>query len=286
MNASARAVAPADATVGRATVRRTPRSDALAPQPEHETTGGESRVVNSMYAPPHDQGGVIAPAHDPGGSTTINLLVVDAHPLVRWALAHIADDQPDLKTIGEAADAGEAINLVFALRPDVVTIDCCLPNDAGWLLAAELRARYDDLGIVILSGEASDELLFRALDSGASAFVTKSAPIQEVVGAIRHAAVASLSFSASGMAQALRRRRETVDRTVLSPREHQVLVLLQDGLSVPEVAGQLYVSLSTAKTYVARLYDKLGASNRAQALMTAVRLGLFDGHRQGTLAAG
>ena len=78
---------------------------------------------------------------------------------------------------------------------------------------------------------------------------------------------------------ALRRKREATDRIALSPREHEILVLLHDGLSVPAIAAQLFVSLSTAKTYVARLYDKLGARNRAQALMTAVRLGMFEGHQ-------
>ncbi len=205
----------------------------------------------------------------------IRLMVVDAHPLVRWALAHIADIEPDLVTVAEAADATDALNLAFALRPDVITIDCSLPDGRGWKLARDLRDRYDDLGIVILTADNSDDLLFRALDSGASAFVCKSAPIQEVVSAIRHAAVAASSFSAAGLAAAMRRRRETSEQTILSPRERQVLGLLHDGRSVPEVAGELYVSLSTAKTYVARLYEKLGANNRAQALMTAVRMGLF-----------
>jgi DNA-binding NarL/FixJ family response regulator len=76
----------------------------------------------------------------------------------------------------------------------------------------------------------------------------------------------------------MRRKHAATDSVLLSPRESQVLALLREGRSVPEVAATLYVSLSTAKTYVARLYDKLGSSNRAQALMTAVRLGLFDDH--------
>lgn len=224
-------------------------------------------------------GASVAPDGDrPGGSSarTIRLLVVDAHPLVRWALSHIAGDENDLVTVGEAADAESAVNLAFALLPDVVTIDCSLPAEQGWQLARDLRDRYPEMGIVILTANSCDDLLFRALESGASAFVSKSAPIQEVVSAIRHAAVAASAFSASGLAQAMRRRRESAERTLLSPREQQVLVLLRDGLSVPEVANQIYVSLSTAKTYVARLYDKLGANNRAQALMAAVNLGLFD----------
>jgi DNA-binding NarL/FixJ family response regulator len=205
----------------------------------------------------------------------IRLLIVDAHPLVRWALAHIADAAPDMNTIGEAETAADALNLVFGLSPDVVTIDCSLPDGQGWQLADELRRRYPHLGIVILTAGASDELLLRALNSGASAFVSKVAPVQEVIAAIRHAAVAASSFSASGLAQALRRGRAAT-RLTLSRREYQVLSLLRDGHSVPQVAATLYVSLSTAKTYVARLYEKLGASNRAQALMTAVKLDLFE----------
>jgi DNA-binding NarL/FixJ family response regulator len=156
----------------------------------------------------------------------------------------------------------------------VVVIDCSL-ND-GWRLARDLRDRYQELGIVILTAGNSDDLLFRALDTGASAFVNQSASVNEVLGAIRHAAVAARSFSAAGLAQALRRRTESSERLSLSPRERQVLALLREGRSVPEVATTIYVSLSTAKTYVARLYDKLGANNRAQALMTAVEMGLFD----------
>jgi DNA-binding NarL/FixJ family response regulator len=138
------------------------------------------------------------------------------------------------------------------------------------------RCRTTRAGIVIVTANESDDLLFRALDTGASAFITQAATILEIVSAIRHAAVSAGSFSASGLAQALRRRRETSERLTLSPRERQVLALLREGKSVPEVAATIYVSLSTAKTYVARLYEKLGASNRAQALMTAVDLGLFD----------
>lgn len=207
----------------------------------------------------------------------IRVMVVDPHPLVRWALGQIAERRPDLVHVGEAESAREALTLCYTARPDVITIDASLGGDDSWRLAAELRAKYADLGIVILSADASDQALFRALDVGASAFLAKSAPVTDVVAAIRSAAMNPASFSAAGLSAALRRRRETSERMSLSQREQQILMLLHDGLSVPEIAAQLYVSLSTAKTYVARVYDKLGAHNRAQALMTAVRLGLFDG---------
>lgn len=216
--------------------------------------------------------------HDSAPVAPIRLLTVDAHPLVRWALAHLCAAEPGLVPVADAADARTALTLAFAHEPDVVTIDSSLPGGSAWQLCRDLRARRPDLGIVVLCGDdgCDDEAMFRALDSGASAFLSTAAPVTEVVAAIRHAAVAATSFSAAGLAQALRRRQEAPPQQLLSPREVQVLGLLRDGRSVPQVAGELFISLSTAKTYVARLYEKLGAGNRAQALMAAVRLGLLD----------
>jgi DNA-binding NarL/FixJ family response regulator len=211
-----------------------------------------------------------------GQHRPIRLLVIDSHPLVRWALTQIAQERSDLVNAGEGASAEEAIAIAFTVHPDVATIECSAADCAGWELAAKLRATYPSLGIVILTTDASDQMLFRALDVGASAFLSKSAPISDVLAAIRHAAVSPRSFTAAGLAAALQRKRETPERLTLSPREREILTLLRDGMSVPAIALQLYVSLSTAKTYVARLYEKLGARNRAQALMTAVRLGMFE----------
>jgi DNA-binding NarL/FixJ family response regulator len=227
---------------------------------------------------PRIQGALDAPSTDARSQTAVRVVIVGGHPLLRWALWRISEESTDMAPVGEADTAARALDLVYSLKPDVVTIDCSLPDNQGWRLARELRDRYDGLGIVIVTANESDDLLFRALDTGASAFITQTATILEVLSAIRHAAVSAKSFSAAGLAQALRRRRETSERLALSPRERQVLALLREGKSVPEVAATIYVSLSTAKTYVARLYEKLGASNRAQALMTAVDLGLFDDH--------
>ncbi len=128
-----------------------------------------------------------------------------------------------------------------------------------------------------------DDVLFRALETGVSAFVAKTAPVQEVLAAIRHAAVAASSFTAAGLAVALARRRAVRERLALSSREAEVLRLLSDGLSVPAIAVTMFISQSTAKTYVARLYEKLGVTNRAQALMTAVQFDLI-GHERGIYA--
>ncbi|MBV9821744.1 MAG: response regulator transcription factor [Actinobacteria bacterium] len=208
--------------------------------------------------------------------TATRLIFIDHHPVTRLGLALIVNGQPDLQVIGEAGTATEAIGLIGALKPDVVTIGLSLPDRPGLELAAELRDRFEGLGIVIFTARGEDDVLFRALETGASAFVSKTASAPEILGAVRHAAVSASSFSSRGLAAALRRRQEAPAVPVLSDRERQVLGLLLAGLSVPDLATRLHISPSTAKTYVSRLYDKLGANSKAQALLTAVRLGLAE----------
>lgn len=205
----------------------------------------------------------------------IRVVVVDGHTLTRYGLTTLAAAHPDLEVVAEANTAAEAIDVIAALSPDVVTVAVGLPDGDGLRLARDLRDRYPSLGIVVLTAQGEDDVLFRALETGASAFVGKTAPVEEIVCAIRHASVAASSFTASGLAMAMARRQSTTDRLALSPREREVLMLLQDGVSIPAIARTLYVSPSTAKTYVSRLYEKLGASNRAQALMAALRNGLI-----------
>jgi DNA-binding NarL/FixJ family response regulator len=218
-------------------------------------------------------GSGVATAAAEGSST---LVVVGPHPLVRWGLNRAVEGCRDLASVGEAASRDEALALCHMVQPDVVAIDLTLPDDSGWKLARQLRAARPDVGIVILADGHSDRTMFNALDVGASAFVRKDDPVPQVLAAIRGAALSPGSFHTADLAAALRRRRTTDERTALSPREREILFLLRDGLSVPAIAARLFVSLSTAKTYVARLYEKLGARNRAQALMAAVRDGLFD----------
>jgi DNA-binding NarL/FixJ family response regulator len=201
-------------------------------------------------------------------------------------LRELVSRNPDIEIVAECHSAAQARQVLSVARPDVVTVCVGLPDGDGLRLARELRDRYADLGIVILTSRGEDDILFRALETGVSAFVADTAPVEEVLGAIRHSAVAASSFTASGLATALTRRRDARERLALSPREIEVLRLLRDGLSIPAIAAQMFISYSTAKTYVARLYQKLGAANRAQALMAAVQYGLVSCEPQapGTVA--
>jgi DNA-binding NarL/FixJ family response regulator len=214
---------------------------------------------------------------------SITVVVVDGHTLTRYGLTSLVGADAGISIVGECGLAADAPELIASTNPNVVVLDVALPDADGLRLARELRDRYADLGIVVLTAQSDDDVLFRALETGVSAFVGKSAPTAEVLGAIRHAAVAAASFTATELAAALARRSRPADPAIpgpapsvaLSPRELEVLSLLASGLSVPAMAATLFVSLSTAKTYVSRVYEKLGATNRANAIMTAMRLGLL-----------
>jgi DNA-binding NarL/FixJ family response regulator len=215
----------------------------------------------------------------------IRLAIVDGHTLTRYGLRELIAQEPDIEVVAESTSAADARVEVGRARPDVVTVDVALPDGNGLSLAREFRDRDAGLGIVLLTSREEDDVLFRALETGVSAFVAKSAPVEEVLAAIRHAAVAASSFTAAGLAVALARRRAAHDGITLSPQLAEVLRLLSAGFSIPAIAATMFISQSTAKTYVARLYEKLGVTNRAQALMTAVQLGLIR-HEYGVPADG
>ena len=203
----------------------------------------------------------------------IRLLVVDEHPIAQWGLQRIAGHEPDLDHVGGVDSLDQALPLLDIERPDVLIVSVEAPAPELFDQLAGLRSRRPGLGIVVLAAEPDDETLLRALDIGASAFVVKQAPVSEILAAVRHAAAAPNSFSATGLVDALRRRNQPSGPN-LTPQEREVLHLLHQGLSTPAVAARLYISPSTAKTRISRVYHALGAANRAQALMTAVRLGL------------
>jgi DNA-binding NarL/FixJ family response regulator len=206
-------------------------------------------------------------------SSPTTVLLVDDHELIRQGLRQNFERDPGFEVVGEAGSAAEAERLVDALSPDVVIMDIRLPDASGLDAARALRARHPDLGIVVLTMYAGDEQVIGALDAGASAFIPKSAPAHEVMAAARHAAVAPGTFSAADLAGVL--RRASTSRVQLTTREREVLALLAQGMPVAAIAKQLFISQSTTKSHIARLYEKLEAGNRAHAMVNAMRLGLL-----------
>lgn len=213
-------------------------------------------------------------------STSTKVILVDDHDLIRQGLRRAFDRTGEFEVIGEAGSVADARKSIALSDPDVVVLDIRLPDGNGLELARDLRANNASMGIVMLSMYAGDEYLFGALDAGASAFVAKDAPADEVMAAARHAAASPGSFTAANLAEAMKRRMNPTGPQ-LSPREREVLNLLADGLGVAEISKKLYISQSTTKTHVGKLYEKLGAGNRAQALMTALKLGLITSEGRG-----
>lgn len=207
----------------------------------------------------------------------ITVLLIDDHALIKQGLRR-AFDGTDLEVVGEATSVAEALVMVRSLEPQAAVVDINLGDGSGIALCRQLRDLYPAMGLLILTMYDEDKHLFDALDAGASAFVLKSAPAENVAAALHRAVAAPTSFSANDLGGALRRRmqRATVQ---LTKREDEILQLLGEGLSVAEVAARLFISQSTAKTHMSKLYDKLGASNRTQAVMAAVRLGLLSTER-------
>jgi len=203
------------------------------------------------------------------------VLLVDDHELIRQGLRRAFERTEDFEVVGEAGSIAEASDLISEASPHVVIFDVRLPDGSGLDATRKARDKYPELGIVVLTMYAGDDQLFGALDAGASAFVPKDAPSDDVVAAARHAAGSPRSFSAPDLAEAMKRRLSP-SGPQLSPREQEVLDLLADGLGVAQISRRLFISESTTKTHISKLYEKLGAGNRAQAIMAALRLGLIE----------
>ena len=209
----------------------------------------------------------------------ISVALVDDHAVVREAVAGMLVAQGDITVVGQAgslSDGQSLLDRLFAAPPPgslVAVIDVTMPDGSGLSLVRSARERNKDIGLVVLTMLNDDSTLLEALDAGASALVRKSAPSEQVISAVRRAAEMPGEFSASGLAEAMRRQSEA-PQTTLTTRETEVLKLLVEGSSVAQVGRQLFMSPSTVKTHIGKIYDKLGAHNRASAVIAAVRLGL------------
>jgi DNA-binding NarL/FixJ family response regulator len=204
------------------------------------------------------------------------VLLVDDHELIRQGLARAFERDADMTVVGQAGTVADGVAAWKDLQPDVVVTDLQLPDGHGLDVVRAIRVGGDTTGVVVLTMHAGDDQIFAAMEAGASAFVGKDTRATEVVSAAKHAAVAPRTFLCAGLSQAVMRRATSPAPPRLSGREAEVLALLADGLGTGEIASSLYMSESTAKTHITHIYQKLGAANRAQALVTAMRLGLLD----------
>lgn len=212
--------------------------------------------------------------------TPIRILLVDDHELIRSGLGAVLDLEDDMEVAGTAGSVTEALARYDELAPHVVIADLQLQDGTGLDIVRTIRKQSNDTGLIVLTMHSGDDQIFAAMQAGASGFVGKDAPSSEVVKAARHAHVSPRAFVCAGLVGAMIRR-QSGESTNLTEREHDVLLLLADGLGAAAIGQQLYLSESTAKSHIARIYQKLGAGNRAQALVTAMRIGLLSSIQPG-----
>lgn len=213
---------------------------------------------------------------------SIRVLLVDDQAMVRAGFAMILGSDPDISVIGEAASGEGAVAATRRLRPDVVLMDIQMPDGDG--LGATRQITEDealDSRVVILTTFERDEYVFEALRAGASGFLLKNAPPEELLNAVRVVAggdaLLAPSVTRRIIGQFARRAIRTDAREQLeslTQREREVLVMLARGMSNAELAGQLYVSPGTIKTHISSLLSKLGVRDRVQAVVLAYESGL------------
>ena len=212
------------------------------------------------------------------GRLPARVVVADDHPLFRDGLTRRIADRPELDLVGEASDGADALAAIRSLRPDVAVLDIRMPRLDGIKIAAAVTRDGLETRVMILSAHLESALVFKALAAGARAFLSKDADRGEVCEAIIAVARGEVVLPPgvhSGLVGQIRANapRDTLSLTL---REREVLALIADGASAPQIGRQLHLSTGTVKTHLARLYEKLGVSDRAAAVAEAMRRGLLE----------
>jgi DNA-binding NarL/FixJ family response regulator len=211
----------------------------------------------------------------------IRVAVVDDHALFRAGLISLLQDMPDLEVVGEAEDGSEAVDVVYRTQPDVLLLDVNMPGMGGVAAVKAIRNLPDDkqCRILMLTISKSDDDLMGAIAAGADGYLLKSSDPDELSNAIElvHQGMSILSpqitrqvLSAAAMAD-----RDRIARSGLSEREMEVLECLGQGNTTAEIAEALFISDNTVKTHVRHILEKLDASNRSEAVIRAIQMGLL-----------
>lgn len=210
-------------------------------------------------------------------SQPVRLLIADDHPLYRASVERVVRLNPELTVVAVCADGREALERVRELRPDVAVVDLHMPELGGLDLLDTLRQEELDTRVVILTGQLESEPVYRAVELGAAAVLSKLVEPELLLDTLRQVAAGQTVLSTEAqelLAGAVRQRRND-DRPVLTEREREVLARIADGLSVADIAADIHLSSSTVKSHLESLYRKLEVSDRAAAVATAMRKGLL-----------
>jgi two-component system nitrate/nitrite response regulator NarL len=209
---------------------------------------------------------------------SITVYVADDHPIFLEAVGRAITSEPEVELAGLGRDGREALDAIRDVKPTVAIIDHQLPSLSGVEVLRELQHDLTSTRVIILSAEDSSALVYEAMQLGAAGFLTKVATLTEICDAVLVVARGGTVIAPevqSGLMGEMRTRSDP-DRPVLTQRESEVLRLIADGLSAPEIGAQLFISPSTVRTHVKGVFEKLGVNDRAAAVAEGMRRGLLE----------
>jgi two-component system nitrate/nitrite response regulator NarL len=209
----------------------------------------------------------------------VTVLVADDHPIYREGIVRAIKDRPDLELVGEAADGRQALEQIRSLAPDVAVLDIRMPGFDGTQVLAAMRREGLASEVLFLSAFMEPELAYKTVAAGAKGYLSKESSRQEVCEAIISIARGGNAFAAeaqAGLAEQIQERERSGGPPQLTAREQEVLALVSQGFSAPDIGKHIHLSTTTVKSHLHSLYEKLGVSDRAAAVAEAMRRGMLD----------
>lgn len=208
----------------------------------------------------------------------INVFIADDHPVYREGLAQNWEGVPQINVIGSAGDGKSALEAIRQLKPDVAVMDLKLPELDGMQVLELLFAEDSPTSVLVLTAYMDSTTVYRALTHGARGFLEKAASFSEITEAVLQIGAGGTiiaPFAQDVLARELRTRQNTTEKPNLTSREVEILRLAADGHSGQKIASELHISLTTVKTHLQHIYDKLDVSDRASAVAQAIRRGFL-----------